>query len=238
MLPAVTWRSIVLRRKMECVADDPLASRAAPPIEDRIDELVGDDSPRQGLLHRMLADISRVDHAVYRAIASTPTPTLDVPLRRLSNAANRSLIWVGVAGTLGLVGGPRGKRAALAGLTSIAVASATVNVALKGLYRRERPDRDTAGVVLPRQTRMPESTSFPSGHSASGFAFATAVGYQIPLLSFPLGTLAAAVAYSRVHSGVHYPGDAIVGSLTGAVVGLMVGARFKRRGTATPTPQN
>jgi membrane-associated phospholipid phosphatase len=197
-------------------------------------EFVADD----WILRRMLADISRVDHAVYRAIASTPTPILDVPLRRLSNAANRSLIWVGVAGTLGLVGGPRGKRAALAGLTSIAVASATVNVALKGLYPRERPDRDTAGVVLPRQTRMPESTSFPSGHSASGFAFATAVGQQIPLLSFPLGTLAAAVAYSRVHSGVHYPGDAIVGSLTGAVVGLMVGARFTRRVTATPIPQN
>jgi membrane-associated phospholipid phosphatase len=171
-----------------------------------------------------------VDHAVYRAVASTPTPALDAPLRRLSNSANRSLIWVAIAGSLAVVGGHRGRRAALAGLTSIVISSATVNVALKGLYPRERPDRATAGVVFARQTKMPESASFPSGHSASGFAFATAAGYQIPVLSFPLGVLAAAVAYSRVHSGVHYPGDAIVGSLTGAVVGLMVSARFNRPG--------
>ena len=145
------------------------------------------------------------------------------------NSANRSLIWVAMAGTLALVGGPRGRRAALAGLTSIVLSSATVNVALKGLYPRERPDRATAGVVHARQTKMPESASFPSGHSASGFAFATAVGHQVPMLSFPLGILASAVAYSRVHSGVHYPGDAIVGSLTGAVVGLMVSTRFSSK---------
>ena len=172
-----------------------------------------------------------MDHAVYRAVASTPTPALDVPMRLLSNAANRSLIWVAVAGAVAVAGGVRGRRAAFAGLTSVAISSAAVNVALKSLYPRDRPDRAAAGVVFSRQTRMPESASFPSGHSASGFAFATAVGLQVPMLSFPLGMLAGAVAYSRVHSGVHYPGDAIVGSLTGAVVGLMVSARFNRRGT-------
>jgi undecaprenyl-diphosphatase len=76
---------------------------------------------------------------------------------------------------------------------------------------------------------MPESASFPSGHSASGFAFATAVGHQIPLLAFPLQALAATVAYSRVHSGVHFPVDAIIGSLTGAMVGLTVSARYTPR---------
>jgi undecaprenyl-diphosphatase len=69
---------------------------------------------------------------------------------------------------------------------------------------------------------MPASTSFPSGHSASGFAFATAVGTEIPALAFPLLGLASAVAYSRVHTGVHYPGDAIFGSLVGVATGLTV----------------
>jgi membrane-associated phospholipid phosphatase len=216
------------------VADDQVPSGAPEPIEDRIDEIVRDDSPWRASLHNMLQDISRVDHAVYGAVASTTTPALDAPMRRLSNSANGSLIWLAIAGGLAVAGGVRGRRAALAGLTSIAVSSAVVNVALKRLYPRERPDRATAGVIFSRQTRMPESASFPSGHSASGFAFATAVGHQIPLLSFPLRVLAAAVAYSRVHSGVHYPGDTIVGSLTGAVVGLMVSARFNRRGTANP----
>ncbi len=31
--------------------------------------------------------------------------------------------------------------------------------------------------------------------------------------------MAAAVAYSRVHTGVHYPGDVVVGSLVGATIG-------------------
>ena len=73
---------------------------------------------------------------------------------------------------------------------------------------------------------MPASTSFPSGHAASGFAFASAIGRDQPWLGLVLRFLAAAVAYSRVHTGVHYPSDAVVGSLIGegtgqAVAGLM-----------------
>jgi undecaprenyl-diphosphatase len=76
--------------------------------------------------------------------------------------------------------------------------------------------------------RMPDSTSFPSGHSASGFAFATAVGTQLPVVGAGLRFLAGAVAYSRVHTGVHYPGDAVVGSLIGAGVGGVVAAASRR----------
>jgi membrane-associated phospholipid phosphatase len=74
--------------------------------------------------------------------------------------------------------------------------------------------------------RMPTSTSFPSGHAAAGFAFAAAIGRDQPWLGLALRFLAATVAYSRVHTGVHYPGDAVVGALIGegtgqAVAGLM-----------------
>lgn len=213
------------------MTDDQWNPDTPQPVEDILAELVPSD--RMPLIHRVLRDLSDVDHAVYQAVAATPTPTLDEPIRRLSNAANRSVIWVVAAAVLAAAGGRRGRRAALGGLTSIVVSSAVVNVGLKNLYARERPDRATAGVVGSRHTRMPESSSFPSGHSASGFAFATAVGRQIPSLSFPLRVLAAAVAYSRVHSGVHYPGDAIVGSLAGGAVGLMVGARFDPRNRQT-----
>jgi undecaprenyl-diphosphatase len=40
--------------------------------------------------------------------------------------------------------------------------------------------------------------------------------------------LAAAVAYSRVHTGVHYPGDAVVGSLVGAGTGQAVAGLIDR----------
>ncbi len=138
------------------------------------------------------------------------------------------MLWLGVSGVLAGIGGPRGRRAALAGLTAVGVASVAVNLGLKQLSRRERPDRIDAGVIGARHTEMPSSSSFPSGHSASGFAFATAVGHEIPLLAMPLRLLAASVAYSRVHAGVHYPGDTIIGSLVGGAVGSVVGTGFAR----------
>ncbi len=104
-----------------------------------------------------------------------------------------------------------------------------VNLGLKSLHRRARPDRAGAGVEEDRHVSMPESTSFPSGHSASGFAFATTVGAILPVLALPLRLLAAAVAYSRVHTGVHYPGDALAGSLVGGAIGLVVGRTALRR---------
>jgi len=70
-----------------------------------------------------------------------------------------------------------------------------------------------------RHIRMPTSRSFPSGHSAAAFAFATGVGHVSPAAGVPLRALAALVAYSRVHTGVHYPGDVVAGALIGSTLG-------------------
>ena len=73
-----------------------------------------------------------------------------------------------------------------------------------------------------RYVAMPESTSFPSGHSASAFAFAYAIGRHYPGLVLPVRLLAGAVAYSRVHTGVHYPGDVALGSVIGVGTAAVV----------------
>ena len=75
---------------------------------------------------------------------------------------------------------------------------------------------------------MPASTSFPSGHTASGFAFAYATGRHLPGLGLPIRLLAGAVAYSRVHTGVHYPGDVVIGSIIGAATAATVAAACDR----------
>ena len=75
---------------------------------------------------------------------------------------------------------------------------------------------------------MPVSTSFPSGHAASGFAFAAAIGHDQPWLGLALRFLSATVAYSRVHTGVHYPGDVVVGSLIGEGIGQAVAGLMDR----------
>jgi membrane-associated phospholipid phosphatase len=173
-----------------------------------------------------VAELDGIDQAVYRAIAATTTPTLDRALSRLSSAADHAKLWLAVAGVLALRGG-QPRRAALLGVASIGLASATVNIVAKGLVRRARPDQARVAVAAGRQVRMPASTSFPSGHSASAFSIDTAVGDEQPLDWLPLHALAAADAYSRVHTGVHYPGDAIIGSLmgTGAAVAIRYAGR-------------
>ena len=175
-----------------------------------------------------LRELGAVDLAVYQAVARTPTPTLDGPVRRLSHAADRSRLWLAVAAVVALLGGRSGRQAALEGVAAIAVTSVTVNLGVKSLHRRQRPDRDDADLSQARLVPMPTSTSFPSGHAASAFAFAYAVGRHLPLLAMPIRLLAAGVAYSRVHTGVHYPGDVVIGSITGAGIAAMVAAAFDR----------
>jgi membrane-associated phospholipid phosphatase len=70
---------------------------------------------------------------------------------------------------------------------------------------------------------MPRSSSFPSGHAASAFAFATGAGNAQPVLSSPLRAVATLVGYSRVHTGVHYPADVLAGAFIGASAAELAG---------------
>lgn len=183
-------------------------------------------------MNESVGELVRLDQAVYEAVADAETPSLDAGLRRVSELANKSVLWVGVAGALAAFGGRRGRRAAVDGLVAIAVASAVVNLGAKQVARRRRPDRDAAVVRSERHVRMPGSTSFPSGHSASAFAFAEGVSATLPWVGVPLRLAAATVAYSRVHTGVHYPGDVVVGALIGMTAGEVAPrglARARRR---------
>jgi membrane-associated phospholipid phosphatase len=176
-------------------------------------------------------DAERIDAALYAAVAATPTPALDRAVRRLTTAADYSRLSLAAAAALAVTRGPRGRRAARMGLYSVAVTSAFVNLAIKPLARRRRPDRDTSGVPLSRYVPMPVTRSFPSGHTASAFAFATAVGHVLPREALALRVLGAAVGYSRVHAGVHFPGDVLLGALIGTSAAQITAHALERRAT-------
>jgi undecaprenyl-diphosphatase len=178
-------------------------------------------------LRTLLDEADQVDQAVYRAVAGTSTPQLDHAMRRLSNAANYSRLWIGSSVVLAAAG-PRGRVAAGSGLAAVAATSAFVNLVVKPIGRRRRPDRGAERVSPARHVGMPGSRSFPSGHTASAAAFASAVGRVLPAAGVPLHTLAALVAYSRVHTGVHYPGDVFAGALTGTVMADLTGEPVAR----------
>jgi undecaprenyl-diphosphatase len=147
----------------------------------------------------------------------------------LARAADRSRLWGVAAAVLALSRGGPGRRAAGVGLASVGVTSAVVNVAMKPVARRPRPDRTTLEVPLARHVPMPRSRSFPSGHAASAFAFATGVGHVLPREAVAVRGLAALVAYSRVHTGVHFPGDVALGAVLGSACGQLVATGLSAR---------
>ncbi|HST38963.1 MAG TPA: phosphatase PAP2 family protein [Conexibacter sp.] len=176
-----------------------------------------------------LRDAERIDVALYAAIARTPTPTLDRAMARLSHAADYSRLSLSAAALLAAGGGRRGRRAAADGLSSVIATATFVNLVAKPAGGRRRPDRIAEQVPVARHVRMPVSTSFPSGHAAAAFAFAAGVGRGLPQAAVPLHALAAAVAYSRVHTGVHYPGDVAAGALIGTAVAQLTTRALDRR---------
>jgi membrane-associated phospholipid phosphatase len=190
----------------------------------RLEARRGVASPLVGALREFAA----IDRAVYQAIADTPSPELDIAFRRLSTAANQSRLWLGVATAMALLGGSRGRRAAFEGLLAIGATSASVNLGIKPLAHRPRPVRAEPATFGDRYVPMPKSTSFPSGHAASAFAFAFAISRETPRLAVPIGLLAGAVAHSRVHTGVHYPSDVVIGSIVGSATAAMVTASAHR----------
>ena len=133
----------------------------------------------------------------------------------LSRAADHSVLWIAVSALLA-AGGRRARSGAARGLAAIAVTSAVSNGLLKPVFRRPRPGHPEP--LVPR----PGSFAFPSGHSASAFAFAAAVCWHVPVLAPVLGPLAGAVAWSRVRTGVHHRADVVAGSAVGAGIGLAV----------------
>ena len=131
-----------------------MAQQAGRPQQTIGDSLARRVEVRRGpAAHRAeaLRELGAVDEAVYAAVADTPTAVLDEPVRRLSNAANRSRLWLGIAAAIALLGGRRGRRAALEGVVAIGVTSATVNLGLKPIAHRERPDRLDPDVPTARQ---------------------------------------------------------------------------------------
>ncbi|HEV7627638.1 MAG TPA: phosphatase PAP2 family protein, partial [Streptomyces sp.] len=173
---------------------------------------------------------SAADRSVFESVAKRDWPGPERILPRLSRSANNGRLWFAVAGAVALSNTPRARRCAARGLASLAVASATVNTLGKRSVRRQRPLMDT--VPLIRQLhRQPATTSFPSGHAASAAAFATGVALESPRWGAAVAPIAAAVAFSRVYTGVHYPSDVLVGAALG------VGAAFAVRGVAPTRSQ-
>jgi undecaprenyl-diphosphatase len=109
-------------------------------------------------------------------------------------------------------------------LTFLAAAVATGAASIVAHVLKEAFDRPRPPVAEPglgSLTPLPDNPSFPSGHSATAFAAATAVAILSPRLRPAALAIAAAVGLSRIYLRVHFPLDVLAGALIGAGVGAL-----------------
>ena len=155
-------------------------------------------------------------------------PVLDLLMTALSLAANFAAIWLVLLGAIAVFGGRTGRTVALAGLLALSLGHFASDL-LKELTVRPRPLASLPDVQS--LVAEPSSYAFPSGHATSAFSATTGLLLatrgllpRVPLSAWGLLFLAAAISYSRVYVGVHYPTDVLAGACLGTTCGW-IGAR-------------
>src|ERR1700682_2569643 len=111
-------------------------------------------------MFRILAALDAWDRWLFQRLTRRERRVIDRGLKRLSNSANRSVLWLAIAALIAIIGGRRGRRAALRGVISIGITSTLVNLPLKYLARRDRPPMRRGDRPLP--VSLARSISFPA----------------------------------------------------------------------------
>jgi membrane-associated phospholipid phosphatase len=93
--------------------------------------------------------------------------------------------------------------------------STVLTTTLKYSIKRDRPFETYPDI---QKLTSAGSPSFPSGHTSEAFATATSLSLAFPkwYVIAPSFIWASAAGYSRMHLGVHYPSDVLVGALIGS----------------------
>jgi membrane-associated phospholipid phosphatase len=121
--------------------------------------------------------------------------------------------WLGIGAAGAVLSTERREAWLMAG--AVGPASVAINYAAKLAIGRERP----LITDHPMLARAPSKLSFPSAHSTSSMAAATALSRVKPGAKPGLVGLAILVAAGRPFLGMHYPSDVIAGVLLGRAIG-------------------
>ena len=155
-----------------------------------------------------------LDLALYRRVRSLAhTPETVAWVRRYSQLGEHAAVWLAFGAGAAVVDSEN-RRHWLRATATVGAAYAT-STSIKLAIGRQRPAIED----LPHLMATPTGLSFPSSHSTSSFAAARAFGSLIP--GAPLQVAAAAMAFSRLYLGVHYPSDVVAGAALGTAIGSL-----------------
>ena len=124
------------------------------------------------------------------------------------------------------------RTAAIACLLAASFAGLVINPA-RAVFGRPRPNTEVEDRFTgPNLSK--KYNSFPSGHSGTSVATATALAVTVPALGIPALGGAAVVCWSRMYVREHYLTDVIVGASLGVFFGLAFGIAARRRRVFQP----
>lgn len=115
-------------------------------------------------------------------------------------------------------------------LLAMGIDTLITEFAIKNIVCRVRPCNIDFSIKM--LVSRPDSYGFPSNHSASAFAAATALLVTLKKKRWAiLGyILATAIALSRLYVFVHFPSDVLVGAIVGSLIALLVCFLMKKTG--------
>ena len=149
---------------------------------------------------------------------------LDTIMPAVTALGSGGVLWLALAAVLLLR--PKTRRTGWMLLGALALETVCCNLLLKPLVARPRPFALEPGVKL--LIAPPGDFSFPSGHTAAGFAAVSALYFGKSRLWLPALAAAVLIAFSRLYLYVHYPSDVLAGAVLGVACGWAVRAAAKR----------
>jgi len=153
---------------------------------------------------------------ILRKINLERNPSLDAGFRKLTNSITYTDIGTPVIlFTVAAIKHDSVAKRKAVYIGSSLLLSAAISGIIKKAVKEPRPF-----VTYPEIQKLTKagSDSFPSGHTTDAFSLATSLTLAYPkwYVAVPAYTYASAIGYSRMHLGVHYPGDVLVGALIGS----------------------
>ena len=151
---------------------------------------------------------------------------LDAVMPAISFLGNGGWIWILAA--LLLMIRERDRKTGLAIALALVFSLITANLLLKPFVARPRPFQINTAVRL--LIAAPKEFSFPSGHTQSSFAAASALYFNKQKIGAAALILAALIGFSRLYLYLHYPSDVLAGAAIGLVLGYTAEEVIRKTG--------
>ena len=170
------------------------------------------------------------DASILLAVQESIRNVFLTPVMKFVTAlGNGGVFWIVL--TVVLLCIPKTRKMGLCSAISLLLSVVICNLILKNAFARVRPYEVIDGLIL--LVKRANDWSFPSGHTSASVASAIALFLastkKQKLITVWGIVLAAAIGFSRIYVGIHYPTDVFVSALMAiilAVVATIIGTKL------------